>query len=175
MTLSFLYLWLAQTNRTHFMNDIIYSILLSITPIFELRGGIPYALANGIDPVTAYLICCAANILAFPIVYFFMGFFHEQFNKMQWYANLFEKIVIRTRNKVGDNLEKWGFWGLMIFVMIPLPVTGAYTGSFAAWVFGIDKRKGFLAVSMGVLIAGLIVSAIFLSSAELFSFLLKKV
>ena len=157
------------------MNDYIYSIILSILPIFELRGGIPYALAKDISPVTAYLMCCAANIMAFPIVYLFMGFFHDLFSKMQWYATLFEKIVVRTRGKVGDNLEKWGFWGLMVFVMIPLPVTGAYTGSFAAWVFGIEKRKGFLAVSLGVLIAGLIVSAIFLSGAELFSFLLKKV
>lgn len=157
------------------MNDIIYTILLSMTPIAELRGGIPYALANGIDPVTAYLVSVTANILAFPIVYFFMGFFHSLFSKMEWYLSLFDKIVVRTRAKVGDNLEKWGFWGLMVFVMIPLPVTGAYTGSFAAWVFGIEKRKGFLAVFMGVLIAGLIVTAIFLSGAELFSFLLKEV
>ena len=157
------------------MNDIIYTIILSMMPIAELRGGIPYALAHDINPVTAYLVSCAANILAFPIVYFFMGFFHGLFSKMEWYLKLFDKIVIRTRAKVGDNLEKWGFWGLMIFVMIPLPVTGAYTGSFAAWVFGIEKRKGFLAVSMGVLIAGLIVTAIFLSGAELFSVLLKKI
>jgi len=157
------------------MNDTMYSIILSMMPIAELRGGIPYALANDISPVTAYLMCCAANILAFPIVYVFMGLFHDLFSKMDWYTNLFEKIVVRTRAKVGDNLEKWGFWGLMVLVMIPLPVTGAYTGSLAAWVFGIEKRKGFLAVSLGVLIAGLIVTAIFLSGAELFSFLLKKV
>ncbi len=144
-------------------------------PIAELRGGIPYALAHDINPVTAYLICTAANILAFPIVYLFMGFFHDLFSKMQWYTNLFDKIVIRTRNKVGDNIEKWGFWGLMIFVMIPLPITGAYTGTFAAWVFGIEKKKGFLAVSLGVLISGLIVTAVFLSGVELFSFLMKKV
>ena len=157
------------------MNDYIYTIILSMMPIAELRGGIPYALAHDIHPVTAYFMACGANILAFPIVYFFMSFFHDLFSKMQWYANLFDKMVVRTRAKVGDNLEKGGFWGLMVFVMIPLPVTGAYTGSFAAWVFGIEKKKGFLAVSMGVLIAGLIVTAIYLSGAELFSFLLKKV
>ena len=142
------------------MNEYIYAIILSMMPIAELRGGIPYALYNGIHPVTAYLICCAANILAFPIVYFFMGFFHDLFSKMSWYVNLFEKIVVRTRGKVGEKIEKWGFWGLMVFVMIPLPVTGAYTGSFAAWVFGIEKRKGFLAIVAGVLIAGLIVSVV---------------
>ena len=156
------------------MNDVIYAIILSMMPIAELRGGIPYALAHGINPVTSYLVCCAANILAFPIVYVFMGFFHDFFSKMAWYSALFDKIVIRTRKKVGDNLEKWGFWGLMVFVMIPLPVTGAYTGTFAAWVFGIEKRKGFLAVSLGVLIAGIIVTIVFLSGAELFSFLIKK-
>jgi len=144
-------------------------------PIAELRGGIPYALANGISPVTAYFVCTFANILAFPIVYLFFGFFHDIFNKMDWYKRLFDKLVLRTRSKIEGKLEKWGFWGLMIFVMIPLPVTGAYTGSFAAWLFGIEKRKGFLAVALGVFIAGLIVTAIFLSGAEAFSFLMKKV
>jgi len=143
-------------------------------PIAELRGGIPYALAHGIHPLTAYILCCAANILAFPIVYLFFGIFHDLFSKMGWYRSLFDKLVIRTRHKVEANLDKWGFWGLMIFVMIPLPVTGAYTGSFAAWIFGIKKRKAFMAVTFGVLIAGLIVTAVYLSGAELFDFLLKK-
>ncbi len=157
------------------MNDTIYTIILSMMPIAELRGGIPYALAHDMNPVKAYLIACSANILAFPIVYLFMSFFHNLFSKMQWYSNLFEKLVERTRGKVEANLEKWGFWGLMIFVMIPLPITGAYTGSFAAWIFGIKKRKAFLAVALGVMISGLIVTGIFLSGAELFSFLLKEV
>ncbi len=156
------------------MNDLIYSIILSMVPIAELRGGIPYALANGISPVTAYFACTFANILAFPIVYLFFGFFHDIFSKMDWYKKLFDKLVLRTRNKVGDKIEKWGFWGLMIFVMIPLPVTGAYTGSFAAWIFGIEKKKAFLAVSLGVFIAGLIVTAIFLSGSHALDFLLKK-
>ena len=156
------------------MNDLIYSILLSMMPIAELRGGIPYALANGISPITAYFVCVAANIMAFPIVYLFFGFFHDIFYKMGWYKQLFDKLVLRTRSKVEANIEKWGFWGLMVFVMVPLPVTGAYTGSFAAWIFGIEKRKAFLAVALGVAISGLIVTAIFLSGAEAFSFLLKK-
>ncbi len=156
------------------MNDYIYTMILSMMPIAELRGGIPYALLHDIHPVTAYLISCAANLLAFPIVYFFMGFFHHQFNRMNWYSSLFDKIVLRTRKKVGANIDKWGFWGLMVFVMIPLPVTGAYTGSFAAWIFGIKKREAFLAVSLGVLIAGLIVTAVYFSGAGLFGLFIKK-
>lgn len=156
------------------INDYIYSILLSILPIAELRGGIPYALAHDIHPITTYLICCIANILVFPIVYLFFGTFHNLFSKMKWYGNLFDKLVIRTRQKVEVKLDKWGFWGLMVFVMIPLPVTGAYTGSFAAWIFGIKKRKAFLAITLGVLIAGLIVTTVFLSGVELLDFLLKQ-
>ena len=89
--------------------------------------------------------------------------------------SLFDKFVIRTRKKIEGNIKKWGFWGLMIFVMIPLPVTGAYTGSFAAWLFNIPKRKAFLSVSLGVIIAGVIVSAIAYSGMEAFNFLLKKI
>ncbi|MEQ9289709.1 MAG: small multi-drug export protein [Cyclobacteriaceae bacterium] len=157
------------------MNDLLYAIILSMLPIAELRGGIPYALANEINPWVAYFVCCGANILAFPIVYLFLGIFHDLFMKIKLYQELFDKLVARTRKKVEKNLEKWGFWGLMVFVMIPLPVTGAYTGSFAAWIFGIKKRKAFLAVTCGILIAGIIVSAIFLSGAELFNFMIKKV
>ncbi len=157
------------------MSDLIYSILLSMVPIAELRGGIPYALAKGISPVTAYFACTLANLLAFPIVYLFFGFFHEIFYKMDWYKRLYDKLVLRTRKKVGAKIEKWGFWGLMIFVMIPLPVTGAYTGSFAAWIFGIDRKKAFLAVALGVFIAGLIVTAVFLSGSHALHFLLKDV
>jgi len=157
------------------MEIIIKSILLSMLPIAELRGGIPYAIANDVSPLLAYLICVGANLLAFPIVFFFLEFLHPIFMKIDFYETLFEKFVIRTRKKIENNIEKWGFWGLMIFVMIPLPVTGAYTGSFAAWLFNIKKSQALLAVSLGVIIAGIIVLTISVTGAEAFNFLLKKV
>ena len=66
---------------------------------------------------------------------------------------MFDKFVIRTRKKVESNIEKWGFWGLMIFVMIPLPFTGAYIGTIAAYIFKINYKKALLAINIGVLIA----------------------
>ncbi|HIB85266.1 MAG TPA: ligand-binding protein SH3, partial [Chromatiaceae bacterium] len=72
-------------------------------------------------------------------------------------------------------IDKYGFWGLMVFVMIPLPVTGAYTGSFAAWIFGVKRRKAFLAVSLGVLIAGVIVTTVVLTGSQTFDFLIKHI
>ena len=68
------------------------------------------------------------------------------------------------------------YWRISsIFVMIPLPVTGAYTGSFAAWLFNIKKRQAFMAVSLGVIIAGIIVTTIMISGASAFNFLLKTI
>ena len=159
------------------MSDLIYAILLSMLPIAELRGGIPFALLgeNPVHPVTAYIVCCAANMLVFPITFFFLGFFHEKFLVMNWYKNLFDKMVERTRRKTQSYIDKYGFWGLMVFVMIPLPVTGAYTGSFAGWSFGVKKRKAFLAVSLGVLIAGVIVTTVVLTGSETFDFLIKHI
>ena len=158
------------------MNNIIFwSIFLSILPIAELRGGIPYAIANDLNPLLTFFICVGANILVFPIVFFFLEFLHPLFLKIDLYNRLFDKFIIKTREKVGNKIEKYGFWGLMIFVMIPLPVTGAYSGSFAAWLFNIPKKKAFLAVSLGVIMAGIIVTTIVLTGIEAFQFLLKDI
>jgi len=147
---------------------ILISILLSLLPIAELRGGIPYAILKDIHPLVAYFVCCLSNILVYPIVLIFLEYFHKHFLKIKYYQYLFDKFVERTRKKTQKKIEKWGFWGIMVFVMIPLPVTGAYTGSFAAWIFNINKRKSFFAVSLGVFIAGIIVTAIVLTGAEAF-------
>ena len=158
------------------MNSILfYAILLSLLPIAELRGGIPYAIANNINPFVAYFICVGANVLAFPIVFFFLEFLHPLFLKIDLYKNLFDGFVIKTREKLNDKIKKYGFWGLMLFVMIPLPVTGAYTGSFAAWLFNMPKKKAFLSVVLGVVISGIIVTTIMLTGIEAFQFLLKDI
>ena len=158
------------------MNSILfYAILLSILPIAELRGGIPYAIANDMNPFVAYFVCVGANILAFPIIFFFLEFLHPQFMKVKLYQNIFDKFILKTRKKVEEKITKYGFWGLMVFVMIPLPVTGAYTGSFAAWLFNIPKKKAFLSVLLGVIISGLIVTTIMLTGIEAFQFMLKDI
>lgn len=158
------------------MNDILLkSVILSILPIAELRGGIPYAIANGMPILWSYFICVIANILVFPIVYLFLEFLHPIFLKIKLYQSLFDKIVVSTRKKIEQKIKKYGFWGIMIFVMIPLPITGAYTGSFAAWLFDIPKKKAFLAVSLGVIIAGIIVTLVVQTGSEILHFLIKDI
>jgi uncharacterized membrane protein len=140
------------------MEDILWTLFYSVLPVGELRAGIPYALSHDVNPVLAYALGCGANILVFPITYVFLVNLHPVLNRWSFYAKTFTFFEKRVQKKLEKSVGKYGFWALMIFVMIPLPITGAYSGTLAAWAFKLPKGKAFLAVSLGVLIAGVIVS-----------------
>jgi uncharacterized membrane protein len=88
----------------------------------------------------------------------FLETVHRFFYKIKPYRFLFDKWVHRTRKKAEKNVQKYGYWGVMLFVAIPLPVTGAYTGTLAAWLLQLEKRRSFWYLALGVVIAGIIVS-----------------
>ena len=93
---------------------------------------------------------------------------------MSWYRKLFERIIERSRKKIHNRVERFGYLGLMLFVAIPLPITGAYTGTLGAWVLGLEPKKTFLAVLGGVIISGIIVTLISYLGIEAFSLFIKK-
>nr|MBA4405469.1 ligand-binding protein SH3 [Nanoarchaeum sp.] len=141
------------------MNNFIYGLILSILPISELRGGIPVAMSSGIDPWIVFFSCVAVNIFVIPIAYFFLDFLHHKFLKFERYRVLFGKVVIRTKRKIESKIgTKWQYPALFAFVAVPLPGTGAYTGVIAAWLFGMNRIKSFIAIALGVLVAGVIVT-----------------
>jgi len=144
------------------MNPIISAILLSMAPVSELRGGIPWAILNGVNPITAYIVCVLANIAIVPVIFLFLKTLNGYFCRIKPYKKLFDKFVERTRKKLHKKVEKYGYFGLTLFVAIPLPVTGAWTGTLGAWLFGMDKLKSMLAILLGVLIAGVIVTTVML-------------
>lgn len=133
-------------------------ILLSMMPVSELRGGLIYAHTVGLNPFIAYFIAVLANIIIVPIVFFFLEYLHDHFMKLRIYQRTFDGFLERTRHKTHKKVEKWGYLGLTLFVAVPLPVTGAYTGTLAAWFFEMDKIKATLAIGLGLLIAGLIMT-----------------
>lgn len=139
---------------------ILYSILLSLLPISELRGAIPYALSQGMPIVPAYLICVGTNILVGPLVFLFLSTLHRIFYFLRFYRVIFDKIVKRSRKRIEEKINRFGYWGLVIFVAIPLPITGAYTGALGAWVLAMKKLKSFTAIAAGVIIAGFIVTLV---------------
>jgi len=140
------------------LQTVLFSILLALLPISELRGAIPYALSQGMPIVSTYLICVGVNILVGPLVFLFLSTLHRIFCYLRFYRTIFDKVVKRSRKRVEKKIDRFGYWGLVIFVAIPLPITGAYTGALGAWVLGMKKRKSFLAIAAGVIIAGFIVT-----------------
>ena len=157
------------------LSDLLITGFLSIAPISELRGAIPFALAKGMPVVWAYLFCVTMNFLASILVLIFLNTFHKLFYHISLYRKFFDSFIEKARKKVGTKLDKYGTWGLTVFVAIPLPVTGAITGTLGAWVLGMKKRQILPAVLAGVAIAGIIVSVIAYYGIEAFSFFTKQV
>ncbi len=157
------------------ITTILISIFLSILPISELRGAIPYAMANDIPLIMAYPLCVGFNALVSPLVFLFLSTFHKLFLKMSWYDRFFEKFVEKARIKVQSKVERFGYLGIMLFVAIPLPITGAYTGTLGAWILGMSRRKTILAALGGVIISGIIVSLVITLGLQAFSLFIKQV
>ncbi len=150
------------------------AVLLSFLPISELRGAIPYAVARGVPLPAAFLLAVGCNVLVAPFAFLFLGTLHGLLHRWAPYARLFDGIVERARAKVGGAVEKYGYWGLLVFVAVPLPVTGAWTGALGAWVLGLRKRKASLYIGLGVLAAGIVVSAVVGLGIGALSFLIKR-
>jgi uncharacterized membrane protein len=146
--------------------DFVYALILSILPIAELRGGIPFALLTGYPVWLSYLCCVAVNFLVGPIVFLFLNTAHKILYRVNFYQKLFKWFEQRVRRKTSKLIEKYGFWGVTLFVAIPLPVTGAYTGSAAAWLFNLEFKRSMLAVLVGVMIAGVVVTSVMVLGIE---------
>ena len=142
------------------LSTVVWTVVLSVLPIFELRGAMPYALLNRMPLAAAFALCVAANALVSPFMYLFLSTVHTALSRWGWYRSVFDRLIGRARKKVKPVIDKYGYWGLAIFVGIPLPMTGAYTGTLGAWVLGMEPRKAFVAVTAGVLMAGVIVATV---------------
>jgi len=146
------------------MNKLILAIILSMLPVSELRGGLPlgivYALENNFSIPLVFVVVLLANMVAVFLVYLFLEVLHKNFMKIAAYRKAFGIYLERVREKI-EKVEKkmklLGFFALTLFVAIPLPVTGAWTGTFIAWFLGLEKKKAIPAILLGILIAGTIV------------------
>ena len=139
--------------------DLLMAMLWSVSPLGEAKVGIPYALLHGVNIYVVFLFCFAANLLVFPIMTFFLDVVNRYFFKWYYYKKSAIFVARRAKKGAGKTVEKYGFWGLMIFVLIPLPGTGVYAGTFAAYLFGIDRKRAFLANTIGIFFSCLIIWA----------------
>ncbi len=135
-------------------------ILTTMLPVSELRGGIPLGIVLGLDPLTVIIVAIIVNCLIFFPIFFAVNILYKDVLS-KW--NTFNRIVEKAHRKVIGHLERWGILGLAVFVGIPLPVTGVWTGTIIAWFLGLDWKKSFLSIALGVLISATIVSVASLS------------
>jgi len=134
----------------------ILTFFLSMLPISELRGGLPFALSQGFSPLKAYLISVAGNILpVFPLLLLFRRLFIF-FGRYKITEKTLNWTLARARKRE-DLVRRYGFGGLILLVAIPLPVTGAWTGTLVSFLLSMKIRHSFLAICIGVGIAGIIV------------------
>mgnify|MGYP001577643046 CR=1 FL=1 len=145
-------------------------MLVAATPIFELRGAIPLALGVYKLPLwSAYLFSVAGNIIPVFFILWLLEAVSNFLGKHFYFFNrFFAWLFDRTRDHHKHKFERWESLALVILVAIPLPLTGAWTGALAAFVFGIPPKKAFLLITAGVMIAGLIVSLATLGVINLF-------
>lgn len=141
------------------MNGVIETFLLAMTPIGELRASLPVALAvYKMNWVLAFFVSVIGNLV--PVV-FLLLFLEPVSNWLSSKSLIFKRFFTwlfeRTRKKSSSGMQKYGELGLMIFVAIPLPLTGAWTGAVVAFLFGIPFKKAFSLISSGVIIVGAIV------------------
>jgi len=147
----------------------LWVVMLAMLPISELRGAIPLAVGiYKLNPYASIPLIVAANFLPVPFILKFLGPVEGFLRKWKFWDKLMTRIFERTRRKTRKSIEKWESLALILFVAIPLPVTGAWTGSLAAYLFGLDFKKSLLCIFIGVVIAGAIVTTAVMAGIKWF-------
>lgn len=140
----------------------IQTFFLAMTPFGELRLSLPIALSvYNLDLVSAYFISIIGNLIPIVLLLLFLEPVSSWLSKnFKIFEKFFTWLFERTRKKYNSQMEKYGYPALVLFVAIPLPITGGWTGSLIAFLFAIPFKKAFPLISFGVIIAGLIVLSV---------------
>ncbi|WP_346916645.1 small multi-drug export protein [Clostridium sp.] len=147
------------SNLSGFMPKEIIVLIISMVPILELRGGLIAASVLGIDMFRAIGYCFVGNIIPIPFILLFITPIFSWMKKTKLFRPIVEKLEKKSMSK-SDQIKKYEFWGLMLFVGIPLPGTGAWTGALVASLLGIKLKKAFWAIFFGLIIATVIMCII---------------
>ena len=149
-------IWFANTLGKYVSREVVIFII-SMVPILELRGGLLVGSLLDVSILKAAPICVVGNIIPIPFILLFIKQIFKWLKKIKWCRGIIEKLENRAMGK-SDSIKKYEFWGLVLFVGIPLPGTGAWTGSLIAALLEIDFKKAILAELLGIAIATIIMS-----------------
>lgn len=129
--------------------------IISLMPILELRGGLIAAALLGLSGIKSFIICFIGNIIPIPFILWFITPLFDRLKKTKLFSGIVNKLEKKALNKK-EQIEKLQYIGLLLFVGIPLPGTGAWTGSLIAALLDMDKKKALLYAILGVVMAGVI-------------------
>lgn len=147
------------TNLSGILSKELIAFIVSMVPILELRGGLLAASWMHIDMVRAIIICVIGNIIPIPFILLLITKIFDTLKQTRTFKPMVEKLENKALGK-REQIEKYEFWGLALFVGIPLPGTGAWTGALIAALLGIRFRKAFPAIVLGILLATCIMTIV---------------
>ena len=147
----------------------LYTLFIAMLPVSELRGAIPYALSSGLSWHQSYFWAVIGNFIPVIPLLVFLGPLSEALSRrFALWRRFFDWLFARTRRR-GKIVERYEALGLVLFVAIPLPVTGAWTGTVAAFLFGVRFRYALPAIILGILLAGTVVTLASLGAISLWT------
>jgi uncharacterized membrane protein len=151
------------------LKQIVFLTLVTLIPALELRASIPYGILGkeglgiipGLMPWPAVvLVCVVVNIILGMAVFYVLSPLLGWLERFAWFKRFFSPILARARGKLKPYVDRYGEIGVAVFIGIPLPGSGVYTGAVGAFLLGLDRRKFAVANVIGVLIAGTVVTAV---------------
>jgi uncharacterized membrane protein len=145
-------------------------LVLSVAPVVELRAAIPVGIGVYDLPVAqVFLIAVAGNMIpAFILLYGWDWFVDLAAKHWPWLGRIMSRWYQKTQVQWDAKIEKYGPWALILFVAVPLPGSGVWSGALAAWIFQLEKTKALLSLLAGVIISALIVTILTVSGIEIF-------
>lgn len=150
-------------------------LLLTFAPTLELRASIPYAvLHEKWNPVTTAVVAIGINTALAPVVWLFVDKVMHLFLRVEFIDRIYHRYSSKKREALQVYVDKYGVLGLALFIGVPLPGTGVYSGGLAAWLLEYRFRDYLLASFLGCLLAGVIVTVVVASGSEAFHFLVKE-
>ena len=150
--------WFTETLGGYISRELVIFII-SMIPILELRGGLVAASLLQVPITTAIPICIIGNVIPVPFILLFIRQIFKLLRNVKGIGGLIRKLEARAMGK-SDSIRKYEFWGLVLFVGVPLPGTGAWTGSLIAALLAVDFKKAILAVLLGIAMATVIMSVV---------------
>ncbi|MBW2966912.1 small multi-drug export protein [Candidatus Woesearchaeota archaeon] len=158
------------------LREFLELIFITFLPFLELRASIPYGILKlQMNWIDVFIICVITNVLLGIFIFFLLDKFVHLIIKIKPIGRFYHKIVERTQKRIHKSVEKYGEFGVALFIGVPLPGSGVYSGALGAYLLGMSYRDFIKATIIGVMIAGTAVTLISLFAVESMGFLLKMI